>query len=100
MRLEPRVVNRLHARVLFESARDGHRVGALLLDPAGERADPAKDEPRVEGRRDGAEDVADVLRLFEELAALAEGDRAALDVAVASEVLGRRVHDGVGAELE
>ena len=60
---------------------------------------PAQDEPRVERPGHGAE------RLLQEVEALGErvvvrGDEAADHVAVAAEVLRRRVHDRVGAELE
>ena len=96
---QARVEHLDHARVLLEEGDDGARVLAVLPHPDGERLQAAEHEPRVERARHGAE------RLLQEAEAL--GDRgvvrageAADDVGVPAEVLRRRVHDDVGAELE
>jgi hypothetical protein len=89
----------LDARAAVEPERDRHRVLAVLAHAYCERLDTPQHEPRVERARHGAE------RLLEEVEAL--GDRrvvrrgeAADRVGVAAEVLRRRVHDDVRAELE
>ena len=82
-----------------EELGDRARVLAVLAHADGERLDPAQHEPRVERAGHRAE------RLLQEVEALGERvvvrrDEAADGVAVAAEVLRRRVDDGVGAEVE
>src|SRR4029077_10025684 len=74
-------------------AGDGRRAGALGRHPAGEGAHAAQHQPVVERRGDRAEDVAQVVDALPELVAAGEDEGAPLDVAVAAEVLGRRVED-------
>mmetsp|Transcript_5581 Transcript_5581/g.10475 ORF Transcript_5581/g.10475 Transcript_5581/m.10475 type:complete len:301 (+) Transcript_5581:119-1021(+) len=82
-----------------EPARQVRRAQAVALEPQGERAEGAQQEPRL--HRPG--DAADVAPLPLELGVeLGGGDakRAADGVGVAGEVLGRAVHHGRGAQGE
>ena len=83
----------------LEELRDAPSVLAVRAHAYRKRLHPAQHEPRVERAGHGAE------RLLQEVEALGErvvvgGDEAADHVAVAAEVLGRRVDDEVGAEVE
>ena len=96
---EPRIEDALDRLVAVEERRDPPRVLAVALHPESERLQAAQHEPGVERARHGAQ------RLLQERQPLGDrrvvrGDDAADDVAVAAEVLRRRVDDGVGAELE
>ena len=86
-------------RVVGEAARElgGVRLGAL--DPQVQRAQAAQREPGLERSGRVALDVAAPLEHVVEIV-VAGDDRSELHVAVAGEVLGRRVHHHVGAELE
>src|SRR5947209_3900419 len=97
MRGEPGVVDPLDIRVRCEHLRDRAGVLAMHAHPRGKGADAAEHEPGVERRRHAAEDRAGPLDRLEQLAALGERQRAALNVAVAAEVLGGRVEHDVGA---
>ena len=99
MRVEPRPEHTLDRVVAVEELRDAPRVLAMRAHPYRKRLQPAQHEPRVERAGHGAE------RLLQEVEALGERvvvrrDEAADDVAVAAEVLRRRVDDDVGAEVE
>ena len=101
MRFEAGVVHRLHALVRREKARDGHRVLAVHAHARRERADAAQHEPGVERRGHAADELAHVQRRRRTTRrCFAKRERAALHVAVAAEVLRRRVQDDVGAELD
>ena len=82
-----------------EAARQlgGVRLGAL--DAQVQRAQATQREPGLERSRGVALYVAAPLEHVVEVVVPGD-DRAELQVAVAGEVLGRRVHDHVGAELE
>ena len=88
-----------HGRVLVQEADDRAGVLAVLPHPHRQRLQAAQHEPGVERPRHRPE------RLLQEAQAL--GDRRVVrrrepadHVGVAAEVLRRRVHDDVGAELE
>jgi hypothetical protein len=68
--------------------------------PRRQRAAAAQRQPRAERRQHRAGDVAAVRRVFEEPITPCEYKRSAEYVAVAAEVLGRRVHDDIRAEGE
>ncbi len=80
----------------LDDRRGAARVG---LHPQVQRAQPAVHEEAVERPRHGADRVLDEAQALVSLC-VAGDDGAADDVGVAAEVLGRRVHDEVGAELE
>ena len=81
----------------LDDRRGAARVG---LHPQLQRAQPAVDEEAIERPRNGADGVLDEAQPLVP-ARRARGDHdAADDVGVAAEVLGRGVHDEVGAELE
>ena len=75
-------------------------IRALRGHPAGQRAHPAQDEPRVERRGDAAGDVPQVVEPLHELPPPGEDQGTSLDIAVTAEVLGRRVEGHVHAEIE
>ena len=99
MRRQAGVEDLRHPRVLVQVAGDGMGVLAVLAHPDGKGLQPAQHQPAVERPRHRAE------RLLQEEQALGDGrvvrSREAADqVRVTAEVLGRRVDDDVGAELE
>ena len=77
----------------------GLRVLAVALHPHRERLEPAQHEVAVERARHRADRVLQEPDALGDLGVVG-GDEPAHDVGVTAEVLGRRVHDDVGAELE
>ena len=96
---ELRVEHPLDGRVPHEQVDDGSGVAAMAVHPHGERLDAAQDEVAVERRGNRAGGVLHVAQSLGELVVV-DGDDATDDVAVAAEVLRRRVDDDVGAEGE
>src|SRR6266550_6366482 len=93
------IQNLLDTRMALEKAGERMSVVAVLAHAYGQRLDPAKHEPAVQRPRDGPE------RLLQEEQPLRDrgivrGSEATNDVRVSTEVLRRRVHDDVRAELE
>jgi hypothetical protein len=100
MRGQPRVVDPGDAGVGREEASDRLGVLAVAPHPVRQRPDSAEHEPAVKRRGHG---TAGDLHRPDPLKQLVVGPRdhrAAQHVAVTAEVLGRRVHDEVGAQLE
>src|SRR5581483_11808886 len=78
---------------------DPPRARLVALDAEAERLDPAQREPAVLRARHGADRVLEELELLVERL-VARHERAAEDVRVAVDVLGRRVEHDVRSELE
>ena len=93
------VEHALDGRVPVEELGDLPGVLGVLAHAHRERLDPAQDEPRVEGAGDGAERLLQEVEAFRQRVVVRR-DEPADRVAVAAEVLRRRVDDDVGAELE
>src|SRR5207253_5894938 len=101
VRREPGIVHSLDALVVREKLGDATRVASLRAYAPGQRSNTAQREPALEGRRHGATPLLDSTRLGEERVFLvARDERAAEDVAVPAEILGGRVHNDIGAEIE
>ena len=96
---EARVADLRQRGVLAESAYELLGVGLGTLDAQVQRAQAAQRQPRLEGARDRADQVAAALEHRPELV-VAGDDRTHLHVGVAGEVLRRGVHDEVDAVLE
>ena len=96
---QTRIVDLAHERVAIQVLGDGLRVLAVLAHTHGERLDATQDEPAIERRGDTASRVLVKLHLAVELLVRGQ-NRAADDVAVPVEVLGRAVDDDVRAEVE
>ena len=97
--LEARVEDLGDGRRRREQRRDALRVVAVALHAHRERLQAAQREEAVERRRNPAERVLEEAQPLAHRA-IARADEAADDVGVAADVLGRRVHDDVGAQLE
>ncbi len=96
---QPRVDHLGDPLVAVEELGDRHGVVAMPVHPDPERLDPAQGEIGVEGAGNGPGGVLQEPEPLEE--SWVTGDKGpADDVAVAAEVLGRRVQHDVGAELE
>src|SRR4030095_14617035 len=100
MRLENWVMNRLHGGVAFK--RSCHRKGIcrMAFHPAGQRPEPAQDQPGIERRGYGPHDGARVKHRIEHRVSLPEGQGSHLNVAVSAEVLRCRVKDDLYARFE
>ena len=96
---QARIVDLAHERVIVQVFGDGLRVLAVLAHTHGERLDATEDEPAIEGRGDTASRVLVKLHLAIELLVRGQ-NRAADDIAVSVEILGRAVDDDVRAEVE
>ncbi len=86
-------------RVLAEPAHQLLGVGLGPLDAQVQGAHPAQRQPGLEGAGRRAEQVAAALEHAVELVVVGD-DRPHQHVAVPGEVLGRRVHDDVGAQRQ
>ena len=100
MRREPGVMDRLDAWVAVQERGDPQRVVRMGAHPVRQRADTAANEPAVERRRHGAARGLDRADTLEDRVASPGHDGTAEHVAVAAQVLRRRVQHEVGAELE
>ncbi|MET3800160.1 hypothetical protein ABID70_000115 [Clavibacter michiganensis] len=96
---EARVVHGRDVGVLLQERGDLLGVRGVALDADGEGLDPARGEPRVHGAGDGADGELEEADLLGERVVV-EDHGAAEHVGVPAEVLGRGVHDDVGAERE
>lgn len=85
--------------VRFKEGSDAHGICLLLLHTHAESLDTAKQQPRVKGREstsgsiDGKEEAVAQRRVI-------DGDDTSHEVVVAGEVLGARLVDDIGAEVE
>ena len=96
---EARPADVAHARRLAQPRGDRPRVLGVRRHPQVQRAQSAVHEEAVEGPGDGADGVLHELHAL--VGARVAHDHGAADgVRVPAEVLRRRVHDGVGAELQ
>jgi hypothetical protein len=84
----------------LERRGEVHGGGAGRADAEVQRAHPAGEQPRLERPEDGALVVADGADPRPELVLAGRHERAGDHVAVAVQVLGRGVHDDVGAEFQ
>ena len=103
VRGEPRVAHAAHARLPLEPGGELHRVLAMALHAHVERLHPAQREETVERPRDRADRVLQETEALGVLrVAIVAGDdrNSADDVRVPVQVLRRRVHDDVEAELD
>ena len=85
--------------MILEERDHGAGVLAVLAHPHGEGLEAAQHEPGVERAGDGAERLLQEAKPFRDRRVVRGGEPAD-DVGVAAEVLRRRVHDDVRAELE
>ena len=88
--------------VAEEGLGERQSVRRVAFHSTGERTQSAQDEPRVERARGPPEPAAGLPDALEELAVARAGEdeRSAEHVAVAAQVLGRRVQHEVGAERQ
>ena len=100
VRREPGIVHGVDGRVRLEEAGDRHRVGAVRAHPPRQGTNSALEEPAVEWRRHGTPDPLDEPQPLRELIVRPGHERTTKQVAVAAEILGRGMHDDVGAEVE
>src|SRR5207249_11445930 len=96
---ESRVQGLLDARMPFEETGERMGVVAVLAHAYSERFDSPQHEPAVQRARDGPKGLLEEEEPFRDRWIVRRGE-AADDVRVSAEVLGRRVHDDVRAELE
>ena len=99
MAREPRVEHALHPRVPLQEFRHGLGIGCMPFHAQRQRLDAAQDEIAVEGAGYAARHAAQGMQPLAELGR-ARHEEAAEHVGMPAEVLRRRMHDDVAAELE
>src|SRR5713101_7953202 len=99
MSRQSRIEDLLDARMALEKARDRMGVLTVLAHPNSKRLDAAQNEPAVQRAGNRAEGLLQEQQSLRDRRIARRGE-AADDVRVSTEVLGRRVDDDVGAELE
>jgi hypothetical protein len=100
MRGESRVVHAFDLRLGAEEFRHPARIRAMHRHPRRQRAAAAQRQPGVERRQRGAGDVQAVRDPAMQVVLAREHQRAAEHIAMAAEILSRRMHHHVGAQIE
>ena len=100
MAWQSRIVHPLHRRCWSQQLRHPHRVLRLRAHPPGQRIDAAQRQPAIERRRHRAAVALRFARALEQVIVMPRDQRAADHVAVAADVLRRRVRHHVDAAIE
>ena len=95
---ETRIEDASHGRVTLEPRRESQGVGGVAVDPHGECEEAPEDEERLEWSERAARVDLRASHLLDQRPR--PGGDTGHEVAVTAEVLGGRLHDDVGAELE
>ena len=96
---EPRIEGLLDAWMPFEKARQRMSALTMLAHAHSERLDSPQHEPAVHRARDGSQGLLEEQKPLCDRRIVRRGETAD-DVRVSTEVLGRRVHHDVRAELQ
>ena len=95
-----RIEHGVEGRVPVEMSGDRQRRFRRLVYPQEERAHAALEQPGFEGTDDGAALQPDLADAFPEIVLPRRDEGAGDNVAVAVQVLGRRVHDEISTVLD